>query len=137
MLEDSLLPFNFPAVERKNVTAAFDAGDGHYGRPELIAWCEVNGVDYISGLAGNAVMDRLVEPLADHVRARRVQTQASVVRRYCETRYAPGPGAASETGRCPSEATTRIGYPLRRDKIARGSAQWLYDSLLARAQVKV
>ena len=26
MLEDSLLPFNFPAVERKKVTAAFDGG---------------------------------------------------------------------------------------------------------------
>ena len=26
MLEDNLLPFNFPAVERKKVTAAFDGG---------------------------------------------------------------------------------------------------------------
>jgi hypothetical protein len=30
---------------------------------------------------------------------------------------APGPGAASETGRCPYRGNhTRIGYPLRRDK---------------------
>ena len=26
MLEDDLLPFSFPAVERKKVTAAFDGG---------------------------------------------------------------------------------------------------------------
>jgi Transposase DDE domain group 1 len=26
MLEDTLLPFNFPAVERKKVSAAFDGG---------------------------------------------------------------------------------------------------------------
>ena len=25
-------------------------GDSHYGRPEAMAWCEDNGVDYIFGL---------------------------------------------------------------------------------------
>jgi len=34
-------------------------GDGHYGRPEVMAWCEANGVDYILGLPGNAVLNRL------------------------------------------------------------------------------
>ena len=28
-------------------------GDSHYGRPEAMAWCEENGIDYIFGLAGN------------------------------------------------------------------------------------
>ena len=60
-------------------------GDGHYGRPEVMAWCEANGLDYIFGLPGNAVLDRLVEPVADDVRVRRAQAQAPVVRRYCET----------------------------------------------------
>ena len=36
-------------------------GDGHYGREEAMSWCEANGVDYIFGLAGNAVLDRLVD----------------------------------------------------------------------------
>jgi hypothetical protein len=49
-------------------------GDGHYGRPEVMAWCEANGVDYIFGLAGNAAVDRLVEAVADDVRVRRAQT---------------------------------------------------------------
>ena len=38
-----------------------------------MAWCEANGVDYIFGLAGNTVLDRLVEPIADEVRVRRAQ----------------------------------------------------------------
>jgi Transposase DDE domain group 1 len=36
-------------------------GDGHYGREEAMTWCEANGVDYIFGLPGNVVLDRLVE----------------------------------------------------------------------------
>ena len=63
-------------------------GDGHYGRPEVMAWCEANGLDYIFGLAGNAVVDRLIDLAApDDVRVRRALTQTSVVRDYCETRY--------------------------------------------------
>jgi hypothetical protein len=71
-------------------------GDGHYGRPEVMAWCEANGIDYILGLPGNAALDRLVELAADDVRVRRAEAQVRVVRRYAETRtMAPNPGAAS------------------------------------------
>src|SRR3954453_13670447 len=62
-------------------------GDSHYGRPEVMAWCEANGLDYILGLSGNAVLDRLVEPVADAVRVRRALTQDPAVRRYIEIRY--------------------------------------------------
>ena len=48
-------------------------GDGHYGREEAMAWCEANGVDYIFGLSGNAVLDRLVEAEADDIRVRRAE----------------------------------------------------------------
>jgi hypothetical protein len=120
-------------------------GDGHYGRPEVMAWCEVNGVDYIFGLAGNAVLDRLVEPVADEVRVRRAQTQASVVRRYCETRY----GARS--WRCERRVAARIEATMQgldtryvvtsitgdRAREGGGSPQWLYDSLYcARGQAE-
>ena len=49
-------------------------GDGHYGRPEVMAWCEANTVDYIFGLPGNAVLSRLLEPAArgDRPRTRHV-----------------------------------------------------------------
>jgi hypothetical protein len=67
-----------------------------------MAWCEANDVDYIFGLAGNAVVDRLVEPVADDVRVRRAEAEAPIVRRYCETRY----GARS--WRCERRVGARI-----------------------------
>jgi hypothetical protein len=51
-------------------------------------WCEKNGVDYIFGLSGNVVLDRLVEAAADDVRVRRAETGAEVLRGFAETRYA-------------------------------------------------
>src|SRR5271167_1756600 len=36
-------------------------GDGHYGRPQVMAWCEENGIDFIFGLPGNAVLADAVE----------------------------------------------------------------------------
>ena len=54
-------------------------GDGHYGRPEVMAFCEDHGVDYILGLPGNKVLDRLVEQTADDVRVRRAEEQAVVL----------------------------------------------------------
>ena len=33
-------------------------GDGHYARPEAMAWCEDNGVDYIFGLPGSKPLSR-------------------------------------------------------------------------------
>src|SRR6202046_2340185 len=113
-------------------------GDGHYGRPEVMAWCEANGIDYIFGLAGNAVVDRLGGPIADDVRVRRAEGEAPVVRRYCEVRY----GARS--WRCERRVGARIeataqGLDIRYvvTNIAGGSAQWLYDSLYcARGQAE-
>ena len=61
-------------------------GDSHYGREEAMSWCEANGVDYIFGLSGNAVLDRLVEPAADDIRVRRAEGQLAVLRGYAETR---------------------------------------------------
>jgi len=63
-------------------------GDGHYGREEAMTWCEANGVDYIFGLPGNVVLDRLVEPVTDDIRMRRAESQAEVLRGFAETRYA-------------------------------------------------
>ena len=46
-------------------------GDSHYGRPEVMAWCDANAVRFVFGLSGNAVLDALVEITADAVRTRR------------------------------------------------------------------
>jgi hypothetical protein len=113
-------------------------GDGHYGRPEVMAWCEANGIDYILGLPGNAVLDRLVEPIADDVRVRRAQTQAPVVRRYAETRYGAKSWRCQRRVAARIEATTK-GLDIRYvvTNIARGRAEWLYDTLYcARGQAE-
>jgi Transposase DDE domain group 1 len=113
-------------------------GDGHYGRPEVMAWCEANGVDYILGLPGNAVLDRLVEVAADDVRVRRAEGEAPIVRRYAETSY----GARS--WRCERRVAARIeastlGLDIRYvvTNLTQGSAEWLYDTLYcARGQAE-
>jgi len=63
-------------------------GDGHYGREEAMTWCENNSVDYIFGLPGNVVLDRLVEPATDDIRVRRAVNHAEILRGFAETRYA-------------------------------------------------
>src|SRR4029077_19333343 len=63
-------------------------GDGHYGREEAMTWCENYGIDYIFGLSGNVVLDRLVDAAVDDIRVRRAVNQAEVLRGFAETRYA-------------------------------------------------
>ena len=113
-------------------------GDGHYGRPEVMAWCEANGVAYILGLPGNAVLDRLVEPAADDVRVRRAEEQAAVVRRYTETRYGAKSWKCQRRVAARIEATTK-GLDIRYvvTNIAIGTPAWLYDTLYcARGQAE-
>ena len=113
-------------------------GDGHYGRPEVMAWCEDNGIDYILGLPGNKALDRLVEPVADAVRVRRAQTQATAFRSCTETRY------GAKSWHCERRVAARIeATPKGLDtryvvtNIARGTAGWLYETLYcARGQAE-
>ena len=65
-------------------------GDGHYGRPEIMTWCEVNKVDYVFGLPGNRMLhaDPVIVGSADAVCVDRATRGSPVLRRYAETRYA-------------------------------------------------
>jgi hypothetical protein len=54
-------------------------GDCHYGRHEVMTWCEANGLRYVFGLSSNVVLEQMVEPLADAVRAQRAEAQAKLV----------------------------------------------------------
>jgi hypothetical protein len=128
-------------------------GDGHYGRPEVMhattalrsldagvatRRCEDNGVDYILGLPGNKVLDRLIEPLADAVRVRRAQTQATAFRSCTETRYGAKSWRRARRVAARIEATPR-GLDIRYvvTNIARGTAEWLYETLYcARGQAE-
>ena len=53
-------------------------GDGHYCRPQVMAWCEENGIDFVFGLPGNAVLADAVEETADDIR-----TAPSIINLAC------------------------------------------------------
>src|SRR5438094_3585954 len=113
-------------------------GDSHYGRPEVMAWCEANGLDYIFGLSGNAVLDRLVEPVADAVRVRRALTQAPAVRDHTEIRYGAKSWRGERRVAARIEATPQ-GLDIRYvvPNLRRGSAEWLYAAIYcARGQAE-
>jgi hypothetical protein len=105
-------------------------GDSHYGRPEVMAWCEANEVDYIFGLSGNAVLAKRVEPAADDVRVRHAEGEAEVVRRYTQTRYGAKSWARERRVAARIEATSK-GLDIRYvvTNLEFGSAEWLYDGL--------
>lgn len=65
-------------------------GDGHYGRPEVMDFCEANGIDYALGLPTNAVLrgDPVIGTAADACATTRAQQQLSVLRLFAQTRYA-------------------------------------------------
>jgi hypothetical protein len=129
-------------------------GDSHYGRHEVMAWCEENGLHYIFGLAGNAVLDQMVEPLADDVRVRRAEAQAEVIaleraappvdagrlrqaearasaiRSHTEIRY------GAKSWKCERRVAARIeatpkGLDIRYvvTNLAGGSPGWLYETM--------
>src|SRR3982075_4153904 len=113
-------------------------GDGHYGRPEVMAWCEDNGIDYVFGLSGNNVLRAAVEAAADDVRVRRAETQAPVLRRYSETRYRATSWSTDRRVAARIEAST-LGLDIRFvvTSLATGSAEWVYDTLYcARGQAE-
>src|SRR6202035_5144010 len=62
-------------------------GDGHYGRPQVMEWCDENDIDFVFGLPGNTVLDRLVDATADDIRTRRALDQKPCLRGFAETSY--------------------------------------------------
>jgi len=113
-------------------------GDSHYGRPEVMQWCEASGVDYVFGLSGNDRLRALVEPAADDVRVRRAETGAAVLRGYSETRYGAKSWSAERRVAARIEATIQ-GLDIRYvvTSLTHGSAEWVYDSLYcARGQAE-
>ena len=113
-------------------------GDSHYGRAEVMEWCEENGVDYIFGLAGNKVLTRLVDESADDVRTRRALEQKPVLRDYVEARYKAKSWTAERRACARIEATT-MGLDIRFvvTNLADDSAEHIYDVIYcARGQAE-
>jgi hypothetical protein len=113
-------------------------GDGHYGRLEVMAWCEANAVNYILGLPGNSVLANLVEAASDEVRVRHAMAEATVVRRYAETYYGAKSWHRERRVAARIEATAK-GLDIRYvvTNLNSGTAGWLYDTLYcARGQAE-
>ena len=66
-------------------------GDGHYGRREVMDWCEDNGLDYVFGLSGNRILAATVEDKADDIRTRRAETDAGPARQAASNLRSPPP----------------------------------------------
>ncbi len=99
-------------------------GDGHYARPEAMAWCEANGLQYVFGLPGSKPLSRKVEDDrrrgAHRARRRRQARRARLRRNPAQGRLLePGaPGRGAHRGDPPGPR-----YPLRRHQRRAGLAR--------------
>ncbi|EPR14869.1 hypothetical protein M527_27200 [Sphingobium indicum IP26] len=115
-------------------------GDGHYGRPEVMAYCDAARVDYVFGLPTNSALraDPAIVAVADACAVKRAQRQCPVLRNYAETRY------GAKTWKCQRRVVARIeastlGMDIRYvvTSLATGSAEHIYDTLYcARGQAE-
>jgi transposase InsO family protein len=113
-------------------------GDGHYGRPEVMEWCDENGIGFIFGLPGNAVLDRAVEETADDIRTRRALDQKPCVRGFAETSYR-AKSWTKERRACARIEATAKGLDIRFvvTSVTTGSAEHIYETLYcARGQAE-
>ena len=112
-------------------------GDSHYGRDEAMTWCEANDVAYIFGLAGNATLAYMTEPVADELLARRATYDAEKLRRCCALRYGAQSWPAQRHVVARVEAT-RLGLDIRYIVTSlAGTPEHLYESVYcARGQAE-
>jgi hypothetical protein len=113
-------------------------GDGHYARPEAMAWCEDHGVDYIFGLPGTKPLSKKIDQAAAAIRVERALDDKDVVRGYAETRHRAKSWDRERRAIARIEAT-RLGLDIRFvvTNLEHGSPEWLYDSLYcARGQAE-
>ncbi len=109
-------------------------GHGHYGRPEVMTFCEAHGVDYVLGLPTNAVLraDPEIVAAADHCATKRAITQAPALRHYAETRYGAKSGKCQRRVAARIEASTLgldIRYVVTSFDDKAGSAEHIYEIL--------
>src|ERR1700704_2689869 len=113
-------------------------GDGHYGRPQVMEWCDENGIDFVFGLPGNTVLDRLGGGAADDIPPRRALDQKPCLRGFAETNYRAKSWKTDRRSCARIEATTK-GLDIRFvvTSIETGSAEHIYQTLYcARGQAE-
>lgn len=107
-------------------------GDSHYGRPEVMQWCDASSVDYLFGLATNATLraDARIVNVSDACAVKRAEEQPVVLRTYAETRYGAKSWKQQRRVVARIEAST-LGMDIRYvvTSLAEGSAEHIYDTL--------
>ena len=116
-------------------------GDGHYGRPEIMAWCEAGGVDYVFGLPGNKALhaDPVIVSQADACATDRALRKLVELRRYAETRYAAKSWVKTKRRVVARIEASSLGMDIRFvvTSLKDGSAERIYDTLYcARGQAE-
>src|SRR4030081_3521767 len=114
-------------------------GDSHYGRVEAMKWEEDHDADYISGLAGNAVLDALVAETATNRRFHHALSSKPKLRTYASFMYQAGSWKRSRkvVARLECSLQPVAGEPGTRQEVdiryivtsLKGSAQHLYDNV--------
>src|SRR6201981_3927634 len=113
-------------------------GDGHYGRPQVMEWCDENDIDFVFGLPGNTVLDRLVDATADDIRTRRALDQKPCLCGFAAISYQAKSWSTDRRACARIEATTK-GLDIRFvvTSIETGSAEHIYQTLYcARGQAQ-
>jgi len=91
-------------------------GDGHYARPETMAFCEAqSGVDYLFGLPVNAALrrDPVIAAAADACAVLRAEKRLLAHRTHCETRYAAKSWGEAERRVIARIEATTLGLDIR------------------------
>jgi hypothetical protein len=113
-------------------------GDSHYARPEVMEFCEQNGVSYIFGLAGTTPLTAKVQDVAEAVRTQRAVEDREVVRGFAETKHRAKSWSCERRVVARIEAT-RLGLDIRFvvTNLTGTSPRILYESLYcARGQAE-
>ena len=104
-------------------------GDSHYGRAEAMEWCEEQGVDYIFGFSGNAVLKAMTQEAADALCVERAMSSASALRTFTALTYG-AKGWNRERRIAARIEATRKGLDIRYVVTSlKGAAKHLYESV--------
>ena len=112
-------------------------GDGHYSRPEAMAWLERNRVGYVFGLAGNRILLNKVADLAEDAAMARIAGKTDKARRYGEFRYAAKTWPTERQVIARIEASAHGNDSRFVVTNLKGAPRWLYDEIYcARGQAE-
>ena len=104
-------------------------GDSHYGRVEAMEWCEKQGVHYIFGFGGNAVLKAMTQEAADALCVERATSSAAKLRTFATLRYG-AKGWNKERRMVARIEATRNGLDIRYVVTSlKGTAKHLYETV--------